>query len=42
MVIQDGSQTINLQFSDVKVAQFPARLFERENLGGPKSTGPRK
>lgn len=42
MVIQDGSKTINLKFSDVKVAQFPARLFERENLGGPKSTGPRK
>jgi len=42
MVIKDGSKTINLKFSDVKIAQFPARLFERENLGGPKSTGPRK
>lgn len=42
MTIQDRSQTINLKFSDVKIGQFPARMFEREYLGGPSSSGPRK
>ncbi|MEX2581345.1 MAG: outer membrane lipoprotein-sorting protein [Verrucomicrobiales bacterium] len=42
MVIRDSSRTINLKFSDVKIARFPDRLFTRENLGGPPSRGPRK
>lgn len=42
MVIVDGGTTITLKFSDVRVGSFPASLFTRENLGGPKSTGPRR
>lgn len=42
MVIVDGGTTITLKFSDVRIGSFPASLFTRENLGGPKSTGPRK
>lgn len=40
MVINDQGRTITLQFSDVKIGNYPAKLFERENLGGPKSSGP--
>jgi hypothetical protein len=42
MVITDSGTTITLKFSDVKLGSFPADLFTRDNLGGPKSTGPRK
>jgi len=40
MAIVDGGTTITLKFSDVQIGSFPANLFTRENLGGPKSTGP--
>jgi hypothetical protein len=40
MVIVDGGTTITLKFSDVQIGSYPATLFTRENLGGPKSTGP--
>jgi len=42
MVIVDGGTTITLKFSDVQIGSFPATLFTRENLGGPKSTGPKR
>jgi len=42
MVVNDGGRTINLAFSEVNIGSFPADLFTRENLGGPKNTGPRK
>ena len=42
MVIVDGGTTITLKFSDVQIGSFPADLFTRENLGGPKSTGPKR
>jgi hypothetical protein len=42
MVIVDGGTTITLKFSDVQIGSFPANLFTRENLGGPKSTGPKR
>lgn len=42
MVIVDGGTTITLKFSDVQIGSFPATLFERDNLGGPKSTGPKR
>lgn len=40
MDIVDGGDTITLTFGDVRIGSFPARLFTRDNLGGPKSTGP--
>ncbi|MBP9225744.1 MAG: outer membrane lipoprotein-sorting protein [Verrucomicrobiales bacterium] len=42
MAITDSGTTITLKFSNVELGSFPAALFTRENLGGPKSTGPRK
>ncbi len=42
MVIIDGGTTITLKFTDVQIGSFPATLFTRENLGGPKSTGPKR
>lgn len=42
MVIVDGGTTITLKFSEVQIGSFPANLFTRENLGGPKSTGPKR
>jgi outer membrane lipoprotein-sorting protein len=39
MVVIDGGNTITLSFSDVNLGNFPANLFTRENLGGPKDTG---
>lgn len=42
MAIADSGTTITLKFSAVNIGSFPAALFDRENLGGPKSTGPRK
>lgn len=42
MTIQDGSRTIILSFSDVKIGDFPDSMFERDNLGGKKFDGPRK
>ncbi|MDF1825152.1 MAG: outer membrane lipoprotein-sorting protein [Verrucomicrobiales bacterium] len=40
MQIRDGGNTITLQFSNVKIGSYPAAMFEREYLGGPKSSGP--
>jgi len=42
MVIEDGSRTLTLTFSNVQVGNFPASMFTRENLGGPRSKGPRR
>lgn len=42
MVIQDGSRTITLRFSGVKIGSYPASTFTRENLGGTKSTGSKR
>jgi hypothetical protein len=42
MVVADGGNTITLAFSGVELGNFPASLFTRENLGGPKSSGPRR
>ncbi len=42
MVVTDSGTTITLQFSNVSIGNFPAKLFTRENLGGPKDTGPRR
>lgn len=42
MVVSDSGSTITLSFGDVRIGAFPARLFTRENLGGPKDTGPRR
>jgi hypothetical protein len=42
MVVADGGNTITLAFTGVELGNFPANLFTRENLGGPKSTGPRR
>ena len=39
MVVNDGGNTITLAFSGVELGNFPASLFTRENLGGPKSSG---
>ncbi|MEM9016714.1 MAG: outer membrane lipoprotein-sorting protein [Verrucomicrobiota bacterium] len=39
MVIKDSSQTITLGFSNIQIGNFPKSMFEREALGGPKSTG---
>ncbi|MDF1658706.1 MAG: outer membrane lipoprotein-sorting protein [Verrucomicrobiales bacterium] len=40
MMITDKGKTITLQFSNVKIGSYPAKMFEREYLGGPKSSGP--
>lgn len=40
MQIRDSGNTITLQFSNVKIGSYPASMFTRENLGGPKSSGP--
>lgn len=42
MVVADGGTRITLGFGEVKLGKFPAELFTRENLGGPKDTGPRR
>jgi hypothetical protein len=42
MVVVDGGNTITLSFSEVNLGNFPADLFTRENLGGPKDTGPKR
>ena len=42
MVVTDGGTKITLNFSEVNLGKFPADLFTRENLGGPKDTGPRR
>lgn len=42
MVVNDKGQTITLQFSNVRIGSYPSRMFEREYLGGPKSTGPKR
>lgn len=42
MVIQDGSRTLTLTFSDVQLGNFPASTFTRENLGGPRSKSKRR
>jgi len=42
MTIRDGSRTIQLRYSDVKIGSFPESLFTRDNLGGPPQTGKRK
>ncbi len=43
MVVSDSGSTITLSFSEVALDNFPAKLFTRENLGGPKATtGPRR
>lgn len=40
MMITDSGKTITLQFSNIQIGSYPARMFERDNLGGPKSSGP--
>lgn len=42
MVVTDSGSTITLKFSEVKIGSYPASMFTRENLGGPKSTGPKR
>ena len=42
MVVTDGGNTITLAFTGVELGNFPASLFTRENLGGPKDTGPKR
>ena len=42
MVINDNTRSITLSFSDVKIATFPQRMFERDYLGGPKPKRPGK
>lgn len=42
MAVTDSGSTITLKFSEVSLGTFPANLFTRENLGGPKDTGPRR
>ena len=42
MVIKDNTKSITLSFSDVKIAAFPERMFERDYLGGPKPKRPGK
>ncbi|MEM6915276.1 MAG: outer membrane lipoprotein-sorting protein [Verrucomicrobiota bacterium] len=39
MVVKDSSKTITLQFSNIRLGSYPSRMFERDNLGGPKSKG---
>lgn len=40
MAVTDSGTTINLAFSEVELGTFPAELFTRENLGGPKNPRP--
>ncbi len=40
MQIRDSGNTITLQFSNVKIGSYPSSMFKRDNLGGPKSSGP--
>tara|TARA_R110000850_G_scaffold141460_3_gene263311 strand:- start:2843 stop:3589 length:747 start_codon:yes stop_codon:yes gene_type:complete len=42
MVITDSSRSVTLNFSNIKLGKYPDSMFSRENLGGPRSTGPRK
>lgn len=43
MEIQDGSRTITLRFTNVKVGSFPAQMFTRDHLSGTKrGNSPRK
>ncbi len=42
MRVTDSGTTITLRFGQVEIGTFPANLFDRDNLGGPKSTGPRR
>jgi hypothetical protein len=42
MVVADGGNTITLSFTGVELGNYPASLFTRENLGGPKNSGPRR
>ncbi len=42
MTVTDGGTKITLRFSEVQIGSYPAKLFTRENLGGPKDTGPRR
>jgi hypothetical protein len=42
MVVVDGGNTITLSFSEVNLGNFPANLFTRENLGGPKGAIPKR
>ncbi len=39
MVIQDSGQTITLSFSDVKISNYPDKMFTRDHLTGRRSTG---
>jgi hypothetical protein len=39
MVVSDSGTNITLSFSEVNIGNFPASLFKRESLGGPKSSG---
>lgn len=39
MVVTDSGSTITLKFSEVKIGSYPAAMFTRDHLGGPKSTG---
>lgn len=40
MVVNDSGLTITLKFSEVKLGDFPASTFTRDNLGGPKTPTP--
>ncbi len=40
MRVSDSGTTINLKFTDVKIGTHPASLFDRDNLGGPKTAAP--
>jgi len=42
MIMSDSSRTITLSFSNVKLGNYPAQMFERDYLGGIKSPGSRK
>ena len=42
MAISDSSRTITLSFSNVKLGNYPAKMFERDYLGGSRSTGFKK
>lgn len=39
MVVSDSGTNITLTFSAVNIGNYPAGLFKRESLGGPKSSG---
>ena len=38
MVIQDGGQTITLSFSDVRIGNYPDKMFTRDHLTGRRTT----